>query len=175
MLLGHLDVVEARREDWTRDPFTLIEENGYFYARGASDDKAMAAIQAKYRGRRLTEADVLAQTAERRAVAVQYPTPRATFDDLMKLDNKAIQLVLKEVANDSLIIALKGAEPELREKIFSNMSSRASETLREDLESKGPVRVSEVEAEQKEVLKLVRRLSDDGQIVIAGGADESFV
>lgn len=98
-----------------------------------------------------------------------------TFDDLMKLDNKAIQLVLREVANDALIIALKGAEPEMREKIFSNMSSRAAETLREDLESKGPVRVSEVEAQQKEILKTVRRLGDEGQIMIGGGGDESFV
>jgi flagellar motor switch protein FliG len=98
-----------------------------------------------------------------------------TFDDLMKLDNKAIQLVLREVANDALIIALKGAEPEMREKIFSNMSSRAAETLREDLESKGPVRLSEVEAQQKEILKTVRRLGDEGQIMIGGGGDESFV
>ena len=98
-----------------------------------------------------------------------------TFDDLMKLDNKAIQLVLREVANDALIIALKGAEPEMREKIFANMSSRAAETLREDLESKGPVRVSEVEAQQKEILKTVRRLGDEGQIMIGGGGDESFV
>ena len=98
-----------------------------------------------------------------------------TFDDLMKLDNKAIQLVLREVQNDSLIVALKGAEPEMREKIFSNMSSRAAESLREDLEAKGPVRVSEVEEQQKEILKLVRRLSDEGQIMISGGGDESFV
>ncbi len=98
-----------------------------------------------------------------------------TFDDLLKLDNKAIQLVLREVANDSLIVALKGAEPEMREKVFSNMSSRAAETLREDLESRGPVRLSEVEAEQKEILKLVRRLGDEGQIMIGGSGDESFV
>ncbi len=98
-----------------------------------------------------------------------------TFDDLMKLDNKAIQLVLREVASDVLIVALKGAEPAMREKIFANMSSRAAETLREDLESKGPVRVSEVEAQQKEILKIVRRLGDEGQIMIGGGGDESFV
>ena len=83
--------------------------------------------------------------------------------------------MLREVANDALIIALKGAEPEMREKIFSNMSSRAAETLREDLESKGPVRLSEVEAQQKEILKTVRRLGDEGQIMIGGGGDESFV
>jgi flagellar motor switch protein FliG len=96
-----------------------------------------------------------------------------TFDDLGKLDDKGVQALLKEVQSESLVIALKGATPELREKVFKNMSSRAAETLREDLDSRGPVRVSEVEAEQKEMLKTVRRLIDEGQIVMAtGGADE---
>lgn len=96
-----------------------------------------------------------------------------TFDDLGKLDDKGVQALLKEVQSESLVIALKGATPEMREKVFRNMSTRAAETLREDLESRGPVRVSEVEAEQKEMLKTVRRLVDEGQIVLAsGGADE---
>ena len=98
------------------------------------------------------------------------------FDDLIKLDNKAIQTVLKEVASDTLISALKGAQPELKDKILSNMSSRAAETLREDLESRGPMRLSEVEAQQKEILKTVRRLADEGQIVVGGGgADDAMV
>ncbi len=94
------------------------------------------------------------------------------FDDLIKLDNKAIQTVLKEVASDVLIAALKGAQPELKDKILSNMSSRAAESLREDLESRGPMRLSEVEAQQKEILKTVRRLADEGQIVVGGGGSE---
>lgn len=98
-----------------------------------------------------------------------------TFDDLMKIDDRGIQTLLKEVQTESLIIALKGATPELREKIFSNMSTRAAETLREDLESRGPVRLSEVEAEQKELLKIVRRLADEGQIVLSFGGDDGFV
>ncbi|MBI5333216.1 MAG: flagellar motor switch protein FliG [Burkholderiales bacterium] len=98
-----------------------------------------------------------------------------TFDDLMKVDDKGIQALLREVQSESLIIALKGATPELREKIFKNMSSRAAETLREDLESRGPVRLSEVESEQKELLKTVRRLADEGQIVLGGGGDDEFV
>lgn len=98
-----------------------------------------------------------------------------TFDDLLKVDDRGIQAVLKEVQSESLIVALKGATPELREKVFANMSSRAAETLREDLESRGPVRLSEVEAEQKEMLKIVRRLADEGQIVLGGGADDAFV
>jgi flagellar motor switch protein FliG len=98
-----------------------------------------------------------------------------TFDDLEKIDDKGIQTLLKEVQSESLIIALKGATPEMREKVFRNMSSRAAETLREDLESRGPVRVSEVEAEQKELLKIVRRLADEGQIMLSSGSDDDFL
>lgn len=98
-----------------------------------------------------------------------------TFDDLSKVDDKGIQALLKEVQSESLVIALKGATPEMREKVFKNMSTRAAETLREDLESRGPVRVSEVESEQKEMLKIVRRLADEGQIVLGGGGDDDFL
>lgn len=98
------------------------------------------------------------------------------FDDVLKLDDKAIQMVLKEVSSDILIVALKGAQPELKEKILANMSSRAGAALREDLESRGPMRLSEVEAQQKEILKTVRRLADEGQIVIGtGGGDDAMV
>jgi flagellar motor switch protein FliG len=98
-----------------------------------------------------------------------------TFDDLEKLEDKAIQTVLKEVQSESLVIALKGATQELRDKVFRNMSTRAAETLREDLDSRGPVRVSEVENEQKELLKTVRRLADEGQIQLASGSDDDFL
>ena len=99
-----------------------------------------------------------------------------TFENLNALDDRAIQTLLREVQSESLIIALKGAEQDLREKIFKNMSSRAAEMLREDLEAKGPVRVSEVEAEQREILKIVRRLADEGQIQLsAGGSDDQFI
>ena len=98
-----------------------------------------------------------------------------TFDDLIKVDDKAIQALLKEVQTESLVIALKGAAPELREKVFKNMSTRAGETLREELESRGPVRVSEVETEQKEMLKVVRRLVEEGVIVLGGASDDQFV
>jgi flagellar motor switch protein FliG len=97
------------------------------------------------------------------------------FDDIIKLDDKAIQLVLKEVSSEALIPALKGASPELKDKILANMSTRAADTLREDLESRGPMRLSEVEAQQKEILKTVRRLADEGQIMIGGGGEEAFV
>ena len=97
-----------------------------------------------------------------------------TFDNLNDLDDKAIQTLLREVQSEALIVALKGADQTLRERIFKNMSTRAAETMREDLEAKGPVRLSEVEAEQREILKTVRRLADEGQIQLGsgGGADD---
>lgn len=96
------------------------------------------------------------------------------FEDLLDLDDRGIQLLLREVQSESLIVALKGASEILREKIIKNMSTRAGEALREDLEAKGPVKVSEVEAEQKEILKIVRRLSDEGQIAVGKG-EEAYV
>lgn len=98
-----------------------------------------------------------------------------TFEDLLKLDNKSMQMVLKEVASDALVVALKGASPGLKDKVLGNMSSRAAESLREDLESRGPLRLSEVEGQQRDILKIVRRLADEGQIVLGGGAEDAFV
>ena len=97
------------------------------------------------------------------------------FENLLDIDDRSIQMIMREVQSDSLVLALKGASPDLREKIFKNMSQRAAEMLREDLESKGPVRLSEVEAEQKEILKIVRRLADEGQIVLGGAGGEAMV
>ena len=97
------------------------------------------------------------------------------FENLLDLDDRSVQMLLREIQSDSLVLALKGASEPLREKIFKNMSQRAAEMLREDLESKGPVRLSEVEAEQKEILKIVRRLADEGQIVLGGPGGEQMV
>jgi flagellar motor switch protein FliG len=97
------------------------------------------------------------------------------FENLMDIDDRGIQILLREVQSDSLVIALKGAAWELREKIFKNMSSRASEMLREDLEAMGPIRVSEVEAQQKQILQIVRRLADEGQLVFGSKGEESYV
>jgi flagellar motor switch protein FliG len=97
------------------------------------------------------------------------------FENLLDLDDRSIQLLLREVQSETLVVALKGTSEPLKEKIFKNMSSRASEMLREDLESKGPVRLSEVESEQKEILKVVRRLADEGQIQLGGKGDEGLV
>lgn len=98
------------------------------------------------------------------------------FENLLEIDDRGIQLILREVQSESLIVALKGASEELREKIFKNMSQRAAEMMREDLEAKGPVKLSEVEANQKEILKIVRRLSDEGQIALGGkGEEDAYV
>jgi flagellar motor switch protein FliG len=97
------------------------------------------------------------------------------FDNLLDLDDRGMQLLLREVQSESLVIALKGANEELREKVFKNMSQRAADMLREDLESKGPVKLSEVEAEQKEILSSARRLADEGQLNLGGRGDDQYV
>lgn len=97
------------------------------------------------------------------------------FENLVDIDAKGIQLILRDVQSETLILALKGADEVLREKILNNMSSRAAETLRDDLSSMGPVRLSEVEAAQKEILKVARTLSDAGQIILGGGGADGFI
>jgi flagellar motor switch protein FliG len=97
------------------------------------------------------------------------------FDNIIDIDDRGIQVLLREVQSESLIVALKGANQDLREKIFKNMSQRAAEMMREDLESKGPVRLSEVEAQQKEILQIVRRLADEGQIILGAKGDDQFI
>lgn len=97
------------------------------------------------------------------------------FDNLIDVDDRGIQTLLREVSTDNLLLALKGADDELKEKIFSNMSSRAAEMLKDDLEAKGPVRLSEVEASQKEILTIARRLADEGQIMLGGAGAEEMI
>lgn len=93
------------------------------------------------------------------------------FEDVLDLDDRGIQAVLREINGEDLIVALKGADKALRDKILSNMSSRAADQLREDLESKGPVKLSDVEKQQREFLKIVRRLAEEGQLSL-GKADQ---
>ncbi|MFN7753018.1 MAG: flagellar motor switch protein FliG [Pseudomonadota bacterium] len=122
------------------------------------------------------EASVMASLREHDAELAQAIEDQMfVFENLIDLDDRAVQLLLREVQSESLIVALKGTSTELREKIFKNMSARAAEMLRDDFESKGPVKLSEVEAEQREILKVIRRLSDEGQISIGGKADEGMV
>ncbi len=98
------------------------------------------------------------------------------FENIIDIDDKSIQVILREVQSEMLIVALKGTPEEIREKIFKNMSSRAAEMMKEDMESKGPVKLSEVEAQQKKILQIIRQLADDGQIQLANkGGDEQYV
>ena len=94
------------------------------------------------------------------------------LDDLSKLDDRSMQTLLREISTERLVIALKGAEQALMEKIFANMSKRAADMLKDDLEVKGPVKVSEVDAAQKEILGVARRLGDAGQISLGGGGED---
>ncbi|MFT7559282.1 MAG: flagellar motor switch protein FliG [Flavobacteriales bacterium] len=94
------------------------------------------------------------------------------FDNLREIDDRAVQALLREVSSDVLILALKGADEMLQEKIFDNMSKRAAELLRDDLEAKGPVKLSDVEGAQKEILTIARRMADAGEIQLGGGGEE---
>ncbi len=93
------------------------------------------------------------------------------FDNLVEIDDRGIQRLLREIGGDTLALALKGAEPAVSEKLMNNMSQRAAEILREDMETKGPVRLADVEGAQKEILNVARRLADDGEIMLGGGGE----
>ncbi len=97
------------------------------------------------------------------------------FDNLIDVDDRGIQALLREVSSETLILALKGADEGMKEKVFANMSKRAAEMMRDDLENKGPVRLSEVEGAQKEILAIARRMSESGEIVLGGKGAEQFV
>ena len=97
------------------------------------------------------------------------------FDNLNDVDDRGIQALLREVSTDSLTLALKGADEGLKEKILSNMSKRAAEMLREDMEARGPVRLSEVEVAQKDIIATARRLAEEGDIVLGGSGGEEMV
>jgi flagellar motor switch protein FliG len=97
------------------------------------------------------------------------------FEDIASIDDRGIQMVLKEVSTEELVVALKTASEALKQKIFRNMSQRAAQILREEMEIKGPVRVSEVEAAQQSIVKVARKLADEGKVVLAGKGGEEFV
>jgi flagellar motor switch protein FliG len=97
------------------------------------------------------------------------------FDNLIDVDDRGMQELLRNVQSDRLLLALKGAEDELKQKIFKNMSQRAAEMLKDDLEAKGPVKLSEVEAAQKEILQAARKLSEAGTISLGGKGGDQYV
>ena len=98
-----------------------------------------------------------------------------TFDNLIEIDDRGIQTLLREVSTDNLVLALKGTDDNIKNKIFKNMSQRAGDMLREDLESRGPVKLSDVETAQKEIIGIARRLAEEGQINLGGAGGEAMV
>ncbi len=97
------------------------------------------------------------------------------FADLVNVDDRGIQTLLREVSTDQLLLALRGVDSTMRDKIFSNMSRRAAEMLKDDLEAAPPARLSEVEAAQKDILAIAKRLSDAGEIALGGGGGDEFI
>ncbi|MFP4335895.1 MAG: flagellar motor switch protein FliG [Wenzhouxiangella sp.] len=120
-----------------------------------------------------TEQLVLKTVAEAdESLGQQIQDQMFVFENLMEVDDRSIQTLLREITTDTLVIALKGADDDLLDKFVNNMSKRAAEMLTEDLEAKGPVRLSEVEAAQKEILAAARRLEEQGEINLSGSGEE---
>ena len=108
-------------------------------------------------------------------LSVRIEEQMFVFETLLNVDDRGIQALLREISNDLLVVALKGCDPAVRDKILNNMSKRAATLLREDMEAKGPTRLSEVEEAQKEILEVARRLSDSGDINLGQGGGEEYV
>ncbi len=133
--------------------------------------KAAADILNAMEGSRESEL-ITAIRSQDEALGARIEDLMFVFEDLADLDDRGMQVLLREVPSPTLTIAMKGAEPAIREKIYANMSKRAADMLRDDLEVKGPVRLSEVDAAQKEVLATARRLADAGQLNLSSGGEE---
>ena len=108
-------------------------------------------------------------------MALQIQDQMFTFDNLLDVDNKAIQVIMRNVDQDLLMTALKGASDPVKEKFFDNMSSRARVMFIDDMEAKGPMRITDVEEAQKTIMRTARKLSDAGELVLAGGGGDGFV
>lgn len=122
---------------------------------------------------RSVEAKINEQITEADAdLATKIQDLMFTFENIADIDDRGIQALLREVSTDNLVLAMKGCDDTIKEKIFKNMSSRAAEMLREDLESKGPVKLSEVEGAQKEILGIARRMADEGTISLGGSGEQ---
>ncbi|RMH36112.1 MAG: flagellar motor switch protein FliG [Nitrospirae bacterium] len=126
--------------------------------------------------KRNVETDILAALEEQNPeLAEEIRSKMFVFEDLENLDDRSMQEVLREVSKDELILALKVAEEPLKEKFFRNMSSRAAESLKEDMEARGPARLSDVEAAQQNILKLVQKMASEGRVVLGGKGEEQMV
>mgnify|MGYP001604026001 CR=1 FL=1 len=153
----------------------LIASKSEKTSRGATrkvgGDKVAAEIINAFKPDRGEE--LLAQIKEKNEeLSVRIEEMMFVFETLLKVDDRGIQALLREISNDLLVVALKGCDPEISDKILSNMSKRAGTLLREDMEVKGPMKLSEVEAAQKEILDVARRLAEAGDIDLGQGGEE---
>ncbi|MCY0966040.1 flagellar motor switch protein FliG [Parathalassolituus penaei] len=147
-----------------------------FSGKGGSQTTSMGGVKVAANIVNLVDSTMAAELLERiteidEDLGTQIQDLMFVFDNLADVDDRGIQALMREVSSDLLVLALKGADPLVQEKIFKNMSKRAAELLRDDLENKGPVKVSEVEGAQKEILTIARRLADAGEIVLGGGGE----
>ena len=139
--------------------------------RKVGGDKVAAEIINAFKPERGEE--LLAQIKEKNEeLSTRIEEMMFVFETLLKVDDRGIQSLLREISNDLLVVALKGCDPAISDKILSNMSKRAGTLLREDMEAKGPIRLSEVETAQKEILDVARRLAEAGDINLGQGGEE---
>ena len=123
-----------------------------------------------------TESDVLEGISNKdEAISEKIQDQMFVFENLNEMDGRSVQGLLRDISTDVLLIALKGGTERVKEKIFENMSKRAADLLRDDLDAQGPVKVSEVEAAQKEILAIARKLAEAGEISLGGKGGEEMV
>jgi flagellar motor switch protein FliG len=165
-------------------PAALLELDQILDAQfsGASNVKStpLGGIKAAADILNLVEGSIEAQVMEQvggvdQELAQEIQDNMFVFENLIEVDDRGFQTLLREIASDQLLLALRGADDALKEKIFKNMSQRASEMMRDDLEAAPPARLSDVEAAQKEILSVARRLADAGEINLGGSGGEEFV
>jgi flagellar motor switch protein FliG len=111
-------------------------------------------------------------TVDNEGLAIKIKDLMFVFDNLREINDRDVQTMMREVSTDLLTLALKGVDDEFQQKFLKNMSSRAAEMLVEDMEAKGPVKLSDVEAAQKEILSIARRLEESGEITLSGTGEE---
>jgi len=177
-VLMRLSKLEAVAEDMLMEVDKVLQNQ--LIAMGGKEGKKVGGITAVAEilnaVDRATEEEVLSEIEEESAqMAEDIRNLMFVFEDIKGLDDRAIRELLKEVSNEELTQALKGASEELRDKFFKNLSERAATMIQEDLEIMGPVRLAEVEAAQQNVVKTVRRLEAEGKIAIGRGGGDVFI
>lgn len=178
-ILTRLARLEAVPEDMLMEVDKALQ--GQLVAMGGTEGRQVGGVSSVAEilnaVERSTEEEVLAEIEEESTqLAEDIRQLMFVFEDINTLDDKAVRELLKEISNEDLTMALKGSSEDLQEKFFSNLSERAATMIKEDLEIMGPVRLSDVEGAQQNIVKEVRRLEAEGRIVIAGkGGDEVLV